>query len=74
MCIRDRDIRKKLIMPTIQLTDHMKLKNKEDQNVDASVLLRRGNEIIKGGRGREELGRDREERGERKDRIRCERG
>jgi hypothetical protein len=68
------DIRKKLIMPTIQLTDHMKLKNKEDQNVDASVLLRRGNEIIKGGRGREELGRDREERGERKDRIRCERG
>jgi hypothetical protein len=26
----------------IQLTDHMTLKKKEDQRVDASVLLRRG--------------------------------
>ena len=26
----------------------MKLKKKEDQNVDASVLLRRGNKIFKG--------------------------
>jgi len=26
----------------------MKLKKKEDQNVDASVLLRRGNEILTG--------------------------
>ena len=26
----------------------MKLKRKEDQRVDASVLLRRGNKIIKG--------------------------
>ena len=35
----------------------MKLKKKEDQSVDASVLLRRGNKIITGGRilgGREE--------------------
>jgi len=40
-----------------QLTDHMKLKKKEDQSVDASVLLRRGNKIITGGREREELGR-----------------
>jgi hypothetical protein len=29
----------------------MKLKEKEDQNVDALVLLRRGNKIIMGGRG-----------------------
>ena len=43
----------------IQLTDHMKLKRKEDQRVDASVLLRRGNKIIKGSRGWEGLGRKR---------------
>jgi hypothetical protein len=29
----------------------MKLKKKEDQSVDASVLLRRGNKIITGDRG-----------------------
>jgi hypothetical protein len=29
----------------------MKLKKKEDQSVDTSVLLRRGNKIITGGRG-----------------------
>ena len=39
--------------------DHMKLKRKEDQRVDASVLLRRGNKIIKGSRGWEGLGRKR---------------
>ena len=39
----------------IQLTDHMKLKRKEDQRVDASVLLRRGNKIIKRSRGWEVL-------------------
>jgi hypothetical protein len=34
----------KLGIPRIQSIDHMKLKKKkEDQNVDASVLLRRGN-------------------------------
>jgi hypothetical protein len=32
----------------IQFTDHMKLK-KEDHNVDASVLLRRENQIFTGG-------------------------
>ena len=37
----------------------MKLKRKEDQRVDASVLLRRGNKIIKGSRGWEGLGRKR---------------
>jgi hypothetical protein len=29
----------------MQLTDHMKLKKKEDQSVDYSVLLRKGNKI-----------------------------
>jgi hypothetical protein len=43
----------------IQLTDHMMLKKKEDQCVDASVLLRRGNKIITGCRGREGSGRNR---------------
>jgi hypothetical protein len=41
----------------IQLTDHMKLKRKEDQKVAASVLLRRGNNKIKGSRGWEALSR-----------------
>ena len=36
-----------------QITDIMKLKKKEDQSVDASVLLRSGKELITGGRGRE---------------------
>jgi hypothetical protein len=34
----------------IQLTHHMKLKRKEDQSVDASVLFRRENNIIGGSR------------------------
>ena len=34
-----------LRIPKIQVTDHMKLNKKEDQSVDASVLLRRGNKI-----------------------------
>jgi hypothetical protein len=37
----------------------MKLKKKEDQNVDASVLLRRGNKILTVGREKEGLGRKR---------------
>ena len=43
----------------------MKFKKKEDQSVDASVLLRRGNKIIMGGRGREGPGRQRAGGGER---------
>ena len=39
----------KLGIPKIQFTDHMKLKKKEDQSVDTSVLLRRGNKIPIGG-------------------------
>jgi hypothetical protein len=40
-------------IPTIKLLDHMKLKRKEDQRVDASFLLRSRNETIKGIRRRE---------------------
>jgi len=35
----------------------MKFKKKEDQNMYASVLLRRGNKILMRGRVSEELGR-----------------
>ena len=37
----------KLRILKIQITYHMKLKKKEDQSVDVSVLLRRGNKILK---------------------------
>ena len=43
----------------IQLMDHMKLRRKDDQRVNASILLRRGNKIIKESRGWEGLGRKR---------------
>ena len=43
----------------IQLIDHMKLKRKEHQRVDALVLLRRGNKIIIGSRDLEGFGRKR---------------
>ena len=43
----------------------MKLKKKEDQSVDASVLLRSGNKIITGSGGWEGLERKREGGGER---------
>jgi hypothetical protein len=46
-------------IPKIQLTDHMKLKRKEDQRVNASVLLRSENNIIKESGVWEELGRKR---------------
>ena len=51
-------------IPTVQLMDHMKLKRKEDQRVTVSVMLRRGNKIIKESRGWEELGRKRRGGGE----------
>ena len=38
----------------------MKLKRKDDQRVDATDLLRRGNNIIKGSRRWEGLGRKKE--------------
>ena len=52
-------------MSMIQLTDQMKLMKKEDQRVDASVLFRRWNKVLTGGRGWEGLGRKREGGGER---------
>jgi hypothetical protein len=42
---------------TIKFTDHMKLNKKEEQSVDTSILLRKGNKIIMGGRGRERPGK-----------------
>jgi hypothetical protein len=53
----------------IQLTDHMKLKKKEYQRVGASVLLRRENKILTGGRGWERLGRKRDGGGKGKDQV-----
>jgi hypothetical protein len=39
----------KLRTPKIQFTKHMKLKKKEDQSMDTSTLLRKGNKISMGG-------------------------
>ena len=47
----------KLRIHMICLTDHMKHKKNKDQSVGALFLLRRGNKIIKGDRGRERSGR-----------------
>jgi hypothetical protein len=47
----------------IQLKDHIKLKKKEDQIVEASVLFRKGNIIITGGRGWKGFGRNKGSRG-----------
>jgi hypothetical protein len=44
----------------------MKLKKMADQNVDGSVHLIRGNKILRGGRGWEELWRERTGSGERR--------
>jgi hypothetical protein len=57
-------------IPTIQLTDHIKLKRKEDQRTDSSVLLRRGKNIIKESRGWEGLGGIKEGESEKRGRIR----
>jgi hypothetical protein len=39
----------KFRIPNIQYIDHRKTKKKEVQNVDASVFLRKGNKILRGG-------------------------
>jgi hypothetical protein len=49
-------------IPKIQFTDHMKPKKKEDQSVDASVLLRRENKILTGGNMETECGAESEEK------------
>jgi hypothetical protein len=55
--VRDKWILgKKTRIPRIQLKDYMKLKKKEDESVDTSVLLIRGNKIITGGREGRDLG------------------
>jgi hypothetical protein len=43
----------KLRIPSVQHTDYMNLNKKEDQTVDASILLRRGKKLIMGGTERE---------------------
>ena len=43
------DIIPKLRISVKQFTDHMKLNKKEDQSVNASVLLRMRNKILTGG-------------------------
>ena len=49
VCTNKWILAQKLRIPKRQFTDQMKLKKKKDQTVDASVLLRRGNKILKGG-------------------------
>jgi hypothetical protein len=44
---------KRLRIPTIKLTDHMKLNKKEGQSVESLIPVRRENKIITGGRGRD---------------------
>ena len=39
----------KLRIPKIQFIDHMKLRKKKDQSVEATVLLKRENKILTGG-------------------------
>jgi hypothetical protein len=60
-------------IPKIQFTDHMKFKKRKDQNVDDSVLLRRGNKILMEGRGWEGIGRKRGRGGEEVGKVRYER-
>jgi hypothetical protein len=52
----------KLRIPTIQFTDHMKLKKKEHQSVDISVLLRRENKILTGGNTETKCGAENKEK------------
>jgi hypothetical protein len=42
--------------------DYMKLKKKEGQSLDASVLFRRGNKILKGGNMETNCGAETEEK------------
>ena len=67
-----RILAQKLRIATIQLTNHMEFKKKEDQSVDASILLRRWNKIITGGSRREGPERERGEKSKKEwDRVRC---
>jgi hypothetical protein len=57
--LTDKLLGKMLGILMVQLISHRKLKEKEDQSVDSSVLLRPGNKILTGGRVWEGLGRKR---------------
>jgi len=57
---------KNLRILTIQLTDHMKVKKKQGQSMDASVLLKRRNKIIMVGRGRDRPEKKRKREGREK--------
>jgi hypothetical protein len=46
----------------IKFTDHMKLKTKEDQNMDVSVLLRWGNKVLTGENLETKCGAETEEK------------
>jgi len=50
----------KLRIPKIQFTDHMKLKEKEDRTVDATVFPRRRNNILTGGNTESKCGAETE--------------
>jgi hypothetical protein len=50
-------------LPKIQLTEHMKFKNKEDQCMDVSVLPRRRNKLTKEVEGGKDLGGRKERKG-----------
>ena len=48
----------------IQLTDHMKFNKQKGLSEDASIPLRRGNKIIRGGRRREGSGWRKQDEGQ----------
>jgi hypothetical protein len=50
-------------IPKIQFTDNIKPQKKEDQSVDASVLLRRRNKILTGGNMETKCGAENEGKG-----------
>jgi hypothetical protein len=49
-------------IPKFQFIDHMKIKRKEYQSVDDSVLLRRGNKILTEGNTETKCGTEHEEK------------
>jgi hypothetical protein len=62
------DISQKYRIPMLHSTDPKKINKKEGPSEDASILFRKGNKIIMGGRGREGLGCERG--GDKRGRIR----
>jgi len=56
------DISPKAHNTQVQFTDHMKPKKKEDQSVDMSIVLRRGNKILTGWNMEAKCGAETEEK------------